>query len=65
MTAYKIIFSNGKTRTLDCNSVLEAYCDSILFALVNRYTPIIKEIIDIKENVSHTDFIINYNSVKC
>jgi hypothetical protein len=62
MTSYKIIFSNGKSRILACNSLVEAYCDSILYALVNKYTPIIKEIIDIKENISHSDFVINYKS---
>ena len=65
MTSYKIVFTNGKTRSLKSNSVLEAYCDSILYALVNHYVPVIKEIIDIKDNISYTDFIINYNSAKC
>lgn len=62
MTSYKIVFTNGNTRTLNSNSVLEAYCDSVLYALVNRYVPVIKEIIDIKENITHTDFILNFNS---
>jgi hypothetical protein len=60
--SYKIVFTNGKTRTLNSNSILEAYCDSILYALVNKYIPVIKEIIDIKENISYKDFEFNFKS---
>ena len=63
MISYKIIFSNGKYRTLDCNSLLEAYCDSILYAMVNQYVPDIKEILDIKQNISYTDFAFNFNTI--
>ena len=62
MISYKIIFFNGKSRILGCNSVLEAYCDSMLYALVNKYNTTIKEIIDIKQNISYKDFEFNFKS---
>jgi hypothetical protein len=42
--------------------MLEAYCDSMLYALVNKYNTTIKEIIDIKENISYKDFEFNFKS---
>jgi hypothetical protein len=45
---YRITFVNGKQRNIRCYSILEAFCDNILFAMVNAWEPAIEEILEIE-----------------
>ena len=46
--SYNITFANGKQRNLKCTSVLEAFCDSVLFAMSNAWEPAITEILEVE-----------------
>ena len=45
---YKITFVNGKQRNIRCSTTLEAYCDSILFAMANAWEPAITEMLEVE-----------------
>lgn len=45
---YKVTFVNGKQRILRCSSPLEAFCDSILFAMANAWEPSVTEMLEIE-----------------
>ena len=56
---YKITFVNGKERNIRCSSPLEAFCDSILFAMVNAWEPSIKEILEVETGKIITSPTVN------
>lgn len=45
---YEITFENGKIRKMNCSSLLEAFSDSILYAMVNAWQPTITQILNIE-----------------
>lgn len=62
---YKVIFVNGKSRNIHCSSLLEAFCDSILFAMANAWEPAITEITDDKTGFVLKNPTVNFFSPKC